>query len=134
MENHMEEVAKLLGLELYEEFTVPEYDQGNYQFRKEGLCVLRNGFWDDNFNRSFLLECLLLGKYEIAKSPWKPKINDLYYFVDPDGFIVDEHNTVAIFDRNMLKLGNCYKTRELAEANKDKWIQFYKSDEVLEVK
>ena len=134
MENHMEEVAKLLGLELYEEFTVPVYNQNKYRIGKEGLCVYRDGFWEGHLDYSFLLECLLLGKYEIAKSPWKPKINDLYYFVDPDGFIADEHNTVTIFDRNMLKLGNCYPTKELAEKDIEKWKKFYNSDEVLEVK
>ena len=34
---------------------------------------------------------------------------------------------------NRYKLGNCYRTKEEAEANRDKWVKFYKSDEVLEV-
>ena len=34
---------------------------------------------------------------------------------------------------NRYKLGNCYRTREEAEANRDKWVAFYASDDVLEV-
>ena len=36
-------------------------------------------------------------------------------------------------DRMLYKLGNFYRTAEEAEANRDKWVAFYASDEVLEV-
>lgn len=34
---------------------------------------------------------------------------------------------------NYYKLGNCYRTKAEAEFNRDKWMAFYASDEVLEV-
>lgn len=133
MENHMEEVAKLLGLELYEEFTVPVYNQNKYQIRKEGLCVFCDGFWDGRLDCSFLLECLLLGKYEIVKSPWEPKIDEPYYFVNSEGHVVSECNADFMFDKNMIKLGNCYRNAKEAENNIEKWKKFYNSDDVLEI-
>ena len=41
--------------------------------------------------------------------------------------------TDRTLDYSLYKLGNCYRTEEEAESNRDKWVTFYASDEVLEV-
>lgn len=133
MESRMKEIAKLLGLELYEEFTVPGYNQNKYRIEKEGLCVYCDGFWKGRLDYSFLLGSLLLGKYEIVKSPWTPKTDEPYYFVNSEGHVVSECNADFMFDKNMIKLGNCYRNAKEAENNIEKWKKFYNSDEVLEI-
>jgi len=83
--------------------------------------------------KPYVLEHLLKGDYTIKHKPWKPTNEDCYFFVANNGCVVwkgwcDSNNDIILY-----KLGNCYKTRPEAEKHRDKWIAFYKSDEVLEV-
>lgn len=132
--NHMAEVAKMLGVELGEVFEVLEYPSKKFQITNYGIERLQDGEWQcDIAVNSFVFEKLLTRKYTIKRKPWKPKEDEYYYIVETDGFIGSvawSNNTVDIM---FYKLGNCYRTREEAEANRDKWVAFYASDEVLEV-
>ncbi len=129
MANHMAEVAKMLGVELGEEF---ECNNGYvYQFTDVGIICPK--YCRDEEDYSGILQSLLNGRQEIKLKPWKPKENEDYWLVNQCGNVI----SLAWID-NLLcitnyKLGNCYRTREEAEANRDKWIKFYTSDEVLEV-
>lgn len=76
MENKMNEVAKLLGVELEEEFKIGKngliYEE--FKFTVNGLM-----FWSDNHQDWFYspkLEQLLIGYYEIIKIP-KPILDDV---------------------------------------------------------
>ena len=63
----------------------------------------------------------------------KPILDQVYYSVKPNGNLdwnVWDNDEI---DLNFYILGNCYLIREEAEADRDKWINFYASDEVLEV-
>ncbi len=133
MANHMAEVAKMLGVELGEEF---EIDYGgsdvilSAKVTDTGLHIINS----NNLEFSGLfLNLLLSGQLEIKRKPWKPIINDIYYFVRSDGDVSSAQWINNVWDSSIYKLGNCYRTREEAEANRDKWIAFYASDEVLEV-
>ena len=75
---------------------------------------------------------ILNGNYKIKRKPWKPNIDDMYYYVDELGCICFDPWVNDALDLMFYKLGNCYKTKEDAEKDKDKWIAFYKSDEVLD--
>lgn len=134
MANYMSQVAKMLGVELGEEF---ECSNGyKYVLKEDGIIEskYRDRLSTDTFSPA--LVALLNGELVIKRKPWKPKNNDTYWFVDNDGNVWKSDWTVCgyPFDHmNRYKLGNCYRTEEEAEANRDKWAAFYASDEVLEV-
>ena len=77
VKNYMADVAKLLGIELDEEFMVTE-DDSIYKLTKYGLEFKSdNGNWYYT-NDGFLN--LLDGTIEIVKLPWQPKKGDEYYY------------------------------------------------------
>lgn len=65
-ENKMEQVAKLLGLELGEVFNIKN-QRRDYKLTKTGLKYFNNtdGFWESSFS----LESLIIGTLEIIKLP-----------------------------------------------------------------
>ena len=133
MANYMSQVAKMLGVEIGEEF---ECSNGyKYVLREDG--IIESKYIDKFSTNTFspTLVALLNGELTIKRKPWKPKKDDLYYYVDQEGFVISNrwHNTYI--EVLLYKLGNCYCIREAAEANRDKWVAFYDltSDEVLEV-
>ena len=74
------EIAKMLGVELGEEFKVKGDDEQTYRFDADGLKVIysclrkkRGAF------ANAMLGSLLAGEEEIVKIPWKPKKGDGYY-------------------------------------------------------
>ena len=131
MANYMAEVAKMLGVELGKEF---ECSNGYKYVLNEGGIV--ESKYIDKFSTntfSSVLVALLNGKLTIKRKPWKPKKDDLYYYVDQEGFVISNRWYNSYTEVLLYKLGNCYRTSEEAEANRDKWVAFYTSDEVLEV-
>ena len=132
--NYMSEVTKMLGVELGEEFYVKElpdvkctfYNDSLYVYPiRDALCSLPSG--------EHVLGRLLAGTITIKRKPWKPKTDECYYFVDENGTVHSTDWCDIYEDITFYKLGNCYRTKEEAEANRDKWITFYASDEVLDV-
>lgn len=125
MANYMAEVAKLLGVEIGEDFECEE-SSCTYRITDGGLTC--NGCYGTDS-----LMMILNGRLTIKRKPWKPKYNEEYWAVtiddEPRMFIWDGY----MFDLSCYKLGNCYRTKEEAKANRDKWLSFYTSDEVLEV-
>ena len=78
--NLIPEIAKLLGVEVGEEFKVKGDDEQTYRFDADGLKVIysclrkkRGAF------ANAMLGSLLAGEEEIVKLPWKPKKGDAYY-------------------------------------------------------
>lgn len=128
MANHMEEVAKMLGVELGEPFMVGDY---KYHFTEKGICC--NDVHDSEKSCVWMLYYLLNGTYTIKRKPWKPSEGDKYWYISSNGNADYYCWTGDVLDFLTYKLGNCYRTEEDAEANKDKWIKFYASDDVLEV-
>ena len=72
MENKMKEVAKLLGLELEEEFRI-NVSPLEFKLTKSGLLYWSNAL--QMWERSRAIEELLIGQYEIIKIP-KPILDD----------------------------------------------------------
>lgn len=123
--NYMPEVAKMLGVELGEEFKISNV---NYVLADDGLINLNN-----NTNAVTTLTNILTGTYTIERKPWKPNKYEAYFLIDEDGLVSYDEWMSTSTDLNYYKLGNCYRSQEEAEKNKQKWIDFYSSDEVLEV-
>lgn len=137
MRNNMEEVAKLLGVELDEEFELvfPSNSScyATVKLTIDGAKVISTNVYDVFNFKSYLLEHLIKGSYEIKRKPWKPKFNERYYSVGVDGSTEDGTWLNDFLDYTLYKIGNCYRTIEEARANRVKWGTFYDSDEVIKI-
>ena len=137
--NHMSEVAKILGVELNEEFKIIFPQSPNCYataiLNNERLYIKDHNIANQDHWQLSALTYLLNGSYAIKRKPWKPTEEDAYWIVDADSIVVKYvgFNMLDADHVNYYKLGNCYRTKEEAEANISKWAAFYKSDEVLEV-
>lgn len=78
VKNYMADVAKMLGVELEEEFMAANKVAILKISAKDGLmCKFKdNENWQYG---SLYLQELLMGDMEIIKLPWKPKYGDKYY-------------------------------------------------------
>ena len=127
MANHMVEVAKMLGVELGEKFDVDPYNV-TYVLLDDGVHNVSSGLLCPDS-----LTSLLSGKWIIKRKPWKPKDDEEYWLVNQCGNVISLNWIDNFLCITNYKIGNCYRTKEEAEANRDKWVAFYASDEVLEV-
>lgn len=67
-------------------------------------------------------------KIKIIKKSWKPKCNEKYYFIEDNGYINFFNNDNCYLDLMCWHTGNCFKTKEEAEDNKDRIMKLYESD------
>ena len=75
--NYMQDVARMLGVELGEEFKLDGTER-KYKFTENGLYFYApDGWWQCP---SVLLPRILRGNVEIVKLPWQPKKGDEYYY------------------------------------------------------
>lgn len=72
----MQDVARMLGVELEEEFNIKD-SRVFYKIANKGLYYKFNTTWYPSSNDLFVK--LIMGKVEIIKLPWKPKVGDVYY-------------------------------------------------------
>jgi hypothetical protein len=81
--NLIPQIAKLLGVELGEEFKVKDYCNSNsrtYKITTQGLKVkLVNHPEAKEFNALGMFNSLLVGDTEIVKLPWKPAYRQKYW-------------------------------------------------------
>ena len=125
--NYMIEITKMLGVEPGEFFEIYGCD-GTYFMSSDGLYHVQSGFSCEK-----TLSNLLSGKNKIKRKPWKPEYDEIYYCVNSTGHVCEEKWYGDVIDTLYYKLGNCYQFKSHAEANSDKWISFYRSNDVLEV-
>ncbi|WP_133965156.1 hypothetical protein [Eubacterium limosum] len=114
--NYMPEVAKMLGLEIGEEFNV--FDEDGKKFAYGPYKITDNAIVDCEVEGSpSLLYNLLTGEYTLQKRPWRPKDHDEYWIVTTDGNAEWRYfrkgHTEHLANLNM---GNCFPTEEAAEA------------------
>ena len=131
--NYMEQVAKILGVELGEKFELKSSNDSCYtlaMFTDDGLKIVETNVSDQCFWKPYALEHLLKGNYTIKRIPWKPSYNDRYYSVTTGGMIEPGTWLGDFIDITLYKLGNCYCTAEEAESNCQKWIDFFEADEI----
>lgn len=85
--NYMADVAKMLGVELGEEFKIGG-SSGIYKFFENGLCFKYNGAW---LPAKYQFLDLIKGELEIVKLPWQPKVGEKYYY--PGGHFESVHSS-----------------------------------------
>ena len=135
MVNYMAEVAKMLGVKLEEifEIEINEYKSFQFRFTEGGFQGFNGKTWTTDTISLSYLNSLLTGKYTIKRKPWKPKDDEEYWLVNQCGDIISLNWIDNFLCITNYKIGNCYRTKEEAEANRDKWVAFYASDKILEV-
>ena len=130
--NLIPEIAKMLGVELGEEFKVKGDDELTYRFDSDGLKLTHDsGIELAKISANVAFVDLVNGNDEIVKLLWKPKVGGTFYsFYTPAfGFLVgpdDIHNYKwkvrdCIWDDTPLafglfKAGWVFRTRAEAEA------------------
>lgn len=89
MSNYMKGVAKLLGLELREEFRI-EKCQGLFRITEDGLQRLLDSSSSWTLAEPSILRELLRGEETVVKFPWKPDDGEQYYVphVDPTAIVL----------------------------------------------
>lgn len=111
--NYMQDVAKMLGVELEEEFKIDSSDT-IFKFYKNGLCFQCGGAWlraDSNFID------LIKGDSKIVKLPWQPKTNEAYYRPAYKFFgVASEVWTDNPYDYAFKEAGMIFKTKKECEA------------------
>ena len=120
MKNLMPEVAKLLGVEIGEEFKLSNISNEHITFKLTTKGLLHK--WDGEKeweNNVIGFKQLLLGEAEIIKLPFKPKCGEKYYDVASTS-ISCMYWCDSMIDYSSYKLGNCFRTREDAELNADR--------------
>lgn len=121
--NLIPEIARMLGVEIGEEFKIKGYEEWFYKFDNDRGVMFKHN--DDvkmpvapvSVCVAFL--ALLRGKCEIIKLPWKPKKGEDYYtFGGSDGSwrVSQQHWTCHPFDLALFEKGWVYRTRAEAEA------------------
>ena len=67
--------------------------------------------------------------YEFKVIPFKPKIGDKYWWVEVDGKVCsDIFERGCTFDCMAMAIGNCFRTKESAEAHKEKILKILKGE------
>jgi hypothetical protein len=117
--NLIPQIAKMLGVELGEEFKVNEYAEKTFKFT-ENMLVARADFKGAKWGITYVvLSELLGGDIEIVKLPWKPTMYEEYWTFGKFGkkLIVGTLSwrelpyEILLFDK-----GWVYRTRAEAEA------------------
>lgn len=124
--NYMPEVAKMLGVQVGEEFDILDNEMsrlscGPYK-------VMDDAVVDYVGRETKTLLCgLLTREYTIKKRPWIPKNGEKFWMVHPngsiEGFLFDSR---CLVDIAMLGIGNCFRTTEEALSNRCKMMDNFK--------
>lgn len=115
--NYMPEVARILGVEIGEEFDIlinemEMLTHGPYKITDNAIvdyvgCKTKN-----------LLYGLLTGEYTLQKRPWRPKEGGWFYHIygNGGGVTAKFFNFNNVYDLALLNMGNCFPTKEAAKA------------------
>lgn len=118
--NLIPEIARMLGVELDEEFQVKGDDEMTYIFTDDGLKITyAGGIEISQISTNSAFVALVMGKEEIVKLPWKPKMYEEYWTFGKLG----KQWTVGTllwkelpYEILLLSKGWVYRTRAEAEA------------------
>lgn len=78
--NLIPQIAKMLGVELGEEFQVKGDDEMTYIFTDDGLKITyAGGIEISQISTNSAFVALVMGKEEFVKLPWKPKMYEEYW-------------------------------------------------------
>ena len=118
--NLIPEIAKMLGVELGEEFKIKGYELTYMITDDKGLMATNDSPETGWTPANALFVALLNGKDEIVKLPWKPKFGDRYFGVfEFNGKLMVCRYDIwrgTIAEEAQYRCGWVYRTKEEAEA------------------
>ena len=116
--NCMADIAKMLGVELGEEFIIENKD------RKETVVLAADGFHVIQPNdilgpdHGKLLSKVLQGLYEVKKIPWEPQRGDVYFILNTMALFIESFVWGdSTFDYAAKNMGIIYRTKAEAKAH-----------------
>lgn len=115
-------IAKMLGVELGEEFKVKGYEEMTFSLIYSGLIIVYDDYPEMEWTSvNTIFDELLVGRLEIIKLPWKPKKDEVFYtfgiHATEDKWVVvsckwwDNVKNLALY-----KIGWIYRSQAEAEA------------------
>ena len=124
--NYMKKVADMLRVEMGEEFEIEGYGDSKFKITKEGL-YNSNGHHDVS-----LFHGILTGNVKIKHRPWKPRQGQKYFHYDwcsdeSEWLLIEETFEGDPYDLNNFAMGNCFETRDDAEAHTKDVIARYEA-------
>ena len=127
-ENKMEQVAKLLGVEIGGQFMIKGRQGAIYELQKDGIYII--DCQGRGVNSAQTLLDLLRGETEVVNLLWRPKFGESYWYISTNGLECRaEWKNVGI-DQLFLKLGNVFKDKREARENADAFLAFLESADI----
>lgn len=119
--NLIPEIARMLGVELGEEFKIKGYDGLTYKLTDNGLELATVDGQKTKWFDHGALNSLLKGKMEIVKLPWKPRKDDDYYTFSFGGLseewvVVKQQWDAHPYERAWFDKGWVYRSEKEAQA------------------
>ena len=119
--NLIPEIAKMLGVELNEEFKIKGREGVIYKFIVDGLIVSDDDVEKVYTTANMPLIGLISGDIEIAKLPWKPNLNERYwtFMSSLEGrklYVLNYMWDNSVIDVALHKVGWVYRTQEEAKS------------------
>lgn len=120
--NYYKQFAEMLGLELEQEFVLIDAD-GNrknkytYKFTEDGVVYKSPTFTNWSINSLGTIGSLLNGDVKAVPKPWKPKKGEPYWYYSAgwkEATLMQCEDDLC--DMLYWKVGNCFKTKEEANA------------------
>ena len=125
--NYCKQIAEMLGIELGEEFSLKDNKTKNivrtrYKItQEEGIMYSMDG---EKWRRSAILLSIVNGSYSVVRLPWKPKKDERYWWYSYAGRAACSTNWKGSYsDLTDWKVGNCFKTKEEAEAKENEILE-----------
>ena len=118
MANLMPEVARMLGVEIGEEFRINLCPNVLFKFDMNGILAQEQGEASWHSANHGMLQELIYGSFEIMKLPWKPKTGaTYYYFINLSGkwTVHSRWWSESPSEYALYKAGWVFRTKEEAE-------------------
>ena len=138
MNNYMQQIADMLGVELGEVFYVSWEGNSNgkqkFALSDDGLYQIAYVGLEEEFGamNNRILMRILTGKAKVIKRPWKPNLGETYYkvYTRADGSLNVgwERWLNLCCDLAYWKVGNCFRTQEEAELKGKQIIEQIESE------
>lgn len=124
--NHMADVAKMLGIEIGEEFGINLCPNVLFKFDMNGILAQEQGEASWHSANCGILQELIYGSFEIVKLPWKPKKGETFYSFD--SIFAGCHG-----DDRVWKVAKCFWDERPADFAKFKAGWIYRTQEEAEM-
>lgn len=126
--NYIEQIAKMLGVEVGEKFNINDSQMNPYRLEESGLI---NSI---NVNCEHAFSSLITGESKLEKiipyvKPTKVRPDSKYYYINYDGNISMQYNQSETFDYAMYALGNMFDTNKIPQQQIDEIVKKLKGDE-----